>query len=422
MSITRLNKKKIFNDPIYGFITIKYEILFDIIEHPIFQRLRRIQQLGLTSYVFPGANHTRFQHALGATHLMNSAINTIREKGHEITDEEEEAANIAILLHDIGHGPFSHALENCIMDKISHEQISLLLMQELNDHFDNKLSLAISIFEGKYKKNFLHQLVSSQLDTDRLDYLKRDSFYSGVSEGTIGSDRIIKMLNVVNDELVIDEKGIYSIEKFLIARRLMYWQVYLHKTALSAESLLIKLLQRAKFLASKNIELFATPSLKFFLYNKIKKDDFIKNKNLSKNQVLRHFVNLDDTDILSSAKEWINHEDRVLSKLAYNVINRKLYKIEIQNDPFDNKRIIQLKQKVKRRYNISDEETNYFVFSESVINNFYNSNKNDDKIKIKYKDEKVFDIAYASEMLYLSALTTEFKKFFLCYPKEFYEN
>ena len=422
MENSRVNKRKIFNDPVYGFINIKHDIIFDVIEHPYFQRLRRIYQLGLTNYVYPGTNHTRFQHALGAAHLMDSALNILRAKGNKISDAECEAVTVAILLHDIGHGPFSHALEHCLIKGISHEEISLLLMEELNMQFDNKLELAINIYKGKYEKNFLHQLVASQLDMDRLDYLKRDRFFSGVTEGTIGSDRIIKMLNVVNDELVIEEKGIYSIEKFLIARRLMYWQVYLHKTALSAESLLIKLLKRAKFLAINNFKLFATPSLEFFLYNNISHKNFYKGNIMDRDVVIKHYTNLDDSDIFSSAKEWINHSDKILSILAYNLINRILYKIEIQNKPFSSIRIQNLKKCVADKMKINIEDTDYFVFSESISSSFYNSNKDDDNIKILLKSKKILDIAKVSDMLYLSAFSIGTKKFFLCYPKEYYEN
>ena len=325
-----INKNKIFNDPVYGFITLPNDLIFDIIEHPWFQRLRRIRQLGLTHMVYPGALHTRFHHALGALHLMTEAIKSIKSKGHEITNEEELGTYIAILLHDIGHGPFSHALENSIVTGISHETLSILMIEELNKEFDGKLSIGIEILKNNYKKKFLHQLVSSQLDMDRLDYLNRDCFYTGVMEGTIGSQRIIKMLNVFNDELVVDEKGLYSIEKFIISRRLMYWQVYLHKTVLSAENMLVNILKRAKELFQNDVELFTTPALSYFLDNNISPENL-----KSKEEFLNVFSQLDDYDIYGAIKVWCNHSDIVLSRLSKGMINRKLYKISLQLENFD---------------------------------------------------------------------------------------
>jgi uncharacterized protein len=310
------NKKKIINDPVYGFISIPGDFVYDIIEHPWFQRLRNIKQLGLTSFVYPGATHSRFQHGLGALHLMEMAIQTLRNKGIKISPEEEEATYAAILLHDAGHGPFSHALENSIISGINHEELSLLLMKKLNESFDGKLSLAIDIFRGKYKRKFLHELIAGQLDMDRLDYLRRDSFFTGVIEGSVGSDRIIRMLNVVNDRLVIDEKGIYSLENFLIARRLMYWQVYMHKTVLSSESLLVNILKRAKELAQTGADLYSTPALRFFLYNDIGSSDLIDKGTFSPGQIATNFTRLDDSDILVSAKYWADHSDLILSDLA----------------------------------------------------------------------------------------------------------
>ena len=340
-----LNKRKIINDPIYGFITLPNDLVFDLINHPIFQRLRRIKQLGLTNLVYPGALHTRFHHAIGAMHLMTEALLVLKSKGVNITDEESEAAIIAILLHDIGHGPFSHALEHTIVKGISHEDISMMLMNELNITFKGKLTLAIKIFKGDYSKKYLHQLVSSQLDMDRLDYLKRDSFFTGVSEGVVSSDRIIKMLNVAKGELVIEAKGIYSVEKFLIARRLMYWQVYLHKTVLSAENLLVKILKRAKELSLSGTELFATPALSLFLKNNFNKKDFT-----SKKELLNQFVLLDDYDIMASVKVWTLSDDKILSLLCSSLIDRNLYKIELQNKKFNSSYIKTLQEKIMKKY------------------------------------------------------------------------
>ena len=319
-----MNKKKIFNDPVYGFITVPSELLFDIIEHPYFQRLRRIKQLGLTDFVYPGALHTRFHHALGAMHLMNSAIRTLRDKNTQISDKECEASLLAILLHDIGHGPFSHALENSIFTDVHHEELSLFLMHQLHEHFGQRLDLAMQIFTGDYHRPFFHQLVSSQLDVDRLDYLNRDSFYTGVMEGKIGASRLLKMLDVVDERLVVEEKAIYSIENFLVSRRLMYWQVYLHKTVLSAENMVLKVVQRARELILNGADVPASPSLKLFLANDIRFSDFMENPN-----IMRHFVALDDMDIWAAVKEWVFHDDQILSFLASSIIDRKLFKIII---------------------------------------------------------------------------------------------
>jgi hypothetical protein len=309
------NKRKIINDPVYGFISIPGDFIFDLIEHRWFQRLRNIKQLGLTSFVYPGANHSRFQHGLGALHLMDMAISTLRSKGVMISDDEEEATFIAILLHDSGHGPFSHALEDSIISGITHEDLSLLLMRKLNETYSGKLDLAIQIFTGIYHRKFLHELISGQMDMDRLDYLRRDSFFTGVIEGSVGSERIIRMLNVVDDSLVIDEKGIYSLEMFLIARRLMYWQVYMHKTVLSSESLLVKVLKRAKELADEGNDLYSTPALRFFLYNKFGHSDLFEEGNFTPGLIASNFTRLDDTDILISAKYWADHSDIILSDL-----------------------------------------------------------------------------------------------------------
>ncbi len=409
------NKRKIINDPVYGFININNDLIFDIIEHPWFQRLRRIRQLGLTHLVYPGAMHTRFQHALGATYLMSQAIEVINSKKNIITHEEAEAVMAAILLHDIGHGPFSHALEHSIIENNSHENLSLLIMEELNKQFNNKLYLSIEIFKNNYHKRFLHQLVSGQLDMDRLDYLRRDSFFTGVSEGIVGSDRIIKMLNVIDDNLVIDAKGIYSIEKFLITRRFMYWQVYLHKTVLSAENLLINILRRAKELYNKGFKLFAPPSLEFFLSQKFPKITSNSTDD-TKYQLLNNFLSLDDSDIISSLKVWQNHNDNILSALCKQMNNRKLYKIELQNNPFPINKIDELKEKAIKKLNIAENEVNYFVFSDSVIGNTYNIN--DNKISILFNNGSLVDISEASDMLNIQILSKITKKYFLCYPKD----
>jgi HD superfamily phosphohydrolase len=398
------------NDPIYGFVSIPYKIIFDLIEHPYFQRLRRIKQLGLTNLVYPGALHTRFHHAIGAMHLMGEAIEEIRAKGHDISDDEAKAVTIAILLHDIGHGPFSHSLEHSIVSNISHEEISELFMDKLNEEFNGELTLAIKIFQNKYSKKFLHQLVSSQLDVDRLDYLQRDSFYTGVSEGVISADRIIKMLNVVNNQLVIEAKGIYSIEKFIIARRLMYWQVYLHKTVLCAENLLVNILKRAKELAQKNIELFCTPPLKVFLYHQYSEEDFSNNPSL-----LEKFALLDDSDIMISVKVWVNHNDKVLSMLCDRLLNRKLLKVELQNQVFKESKIDEIKAEVKQRYKLNEKEVNYLVFTGNVVNEAYKADKIN--INILFKDGTIADVAKASDQLNTDVLAKTVRKYYLCYPK-----
>lgn len=401
------------NDPVHGFLTISSDILFDLIEHPFFQRLRRIRQLGLTNVVYPAANHTRFQHALGSLFLMETAIKTIRSKGHAISDTEAEAASIAILLHDIGHGPFSHALEKTIIQGISHEYMSKLFMEELNRQFDGKLSLAMDIFTNKYHKKFLHELVSSQLDMDRLDYLKRDSLSTGVVEGIISSDRIIDMLNIVNGKIVVEEKGIYSIEKFVLARRLMYWQVYLHKTVIAAEWLLVNILTRAKELSKKGTQLFATPSLRFFLSGNINKSSFMSSK--KRKEILAHFSALDDSDIIAAIKVWANEKDIILSVLCNNFLDRKLCKIEISDEKVPGKRYTTLLEKAAKKYDIPLDDAHYFVFSGSITNNLYDIS--DEKILILTKQGKVINIEKASDILDISILTKKGEKFFLCYPK-----
>ncbi|MCX6231450.1 MAG: HD domain-containing protein [Bacteroidetes bacterium] len=406
------NKRKILNDPVHGFIVIPNDLVYDIIEHPYFQRLQRIKQLGLTHLVYPGALHTRFNHALGSMHLMQQAIEVLKQKGHYISEEETTAAAIAILLHDIGHGPFSHALEHSIVENTSHEDISLIFMQKLNEYFDGRLTTAIEIFQGKYPKIFLHQLVSGQLDVDRLDYLSRDSFFTGVSEGVIGTERIIKMLNVYNNELVVDSKGIYSIEKFLVARRLMYWQVYLHKTVLSAEQLLINILKRAKQLSQKGINLFATPALSYFLQHNFQTIDFINN-----NEVLENFSQLDDYDIMASIKVWQMHEDKILSELSKNLVNRKLFHIELQNNPIETMRVNALKEKACEYYKINNQEADYFVITADVTNSAYDLNH--ENIKILAKNNSVEDILIASDQMNAMLLNKEVRKYLISYPKQF---
>lgn len=405
-----MNKKKIINDPVYGFITIPSAIIFDLISHPYFQRLRYIKQLGMTHLVYPGALHTRFHHALGAMHLMCLAIEVLRGKGHVITEGEEEAATIAILLHDIGHGPFSHALEHTLVDGIKHEDISMILMEKLNEEFDGRLTPAIEIFNGNYHKRFLQQLISGQLDLDRMDYLNRDSFFTGVSEGVISFDRIIKMLTVLDDNLVIEEKGIYSIEKFLIARRLMYWQVYLHKTVIAGEMLLVKILKRAKVLAAGGMEVFATPSLAHFLKNEITMEAFF-----SMNENLTAFTQLDDQDIFASVKAWVAHPDRILSTLCKMLTQRNLYKVEITNEPPDVNRIAELKATSMALYNVDEQDVSYFVFTDEIRNRAYDAGTGN--INILLKNNQVIDITKASDLSNLASLDRTVEKHILCYTR-----
>ncbi|MBT3648815.1 MAG: HD domain-containing protein [Flavobacteriales bacterium] len=402
----KANSLKTFNDPIYGFISIQDSLIFKLIEHPYFQRLRRISQLGLTNLVYGGANHSRFQHALGAMNLMRSAINVLRAKGIEITPEEEQASKAAILLHDIGHGPFSHALENTIVRGIDHERIGLTIMKELNDEFNGELNLAISIFSGQHPKKFLHQLVSSQLDTDRLDYLKRDSFFTGVSEGVIGSERIIKMLAVHDGELAVEAKGLYSLEKFLIARRLMYWQVYLHKTVVSAEFLLMQILIRAKEQFRDGVDLWASGSLRYFLEG--------KNLEASDTSWLSHFLKLDDYDIFSSIKQWIKSDDKVLGELCERLINRKLLKVKLLEHPLDQAVIDELREEVAKELNWSKEEASYLLFQNSLSNTAYNPES--ERITVLYKDGSVQDISNAASIFRFSSLEAQETKNYLYYP------
>jgi len=410
------NKRKIINDPVYGFIGIPGDFIFDIIEHPWFQRLRNIKQLGLTSFVYPGANHSRFQHSLGALHLMDLAIHTIRSKGTSISPGEEEAVLIAILLHDSGHGPFSHALENSIISGISHEDLSLLLMRKLNESFKGRLDLALEIFKGTYHRKFLHELIAGQMDMDRLDYLRRDSFFTGVIEGSVGSDRIIRMLNVVKDSLVIDEKGIYSLEKFLIARRLMYWQVYMHKTVLSSESMLVKILKRAKELAGDGHDLYATPALRFFLYNRIGPDDLFRDGSFTPGLVASNFCRLDDSDILVSAKYWADDPDMILSALSGRLMKRDLLAIELQNDPFPVERVKKLRSMASEILGINREMADYFVFTNSISNLAYTPDA--PEVKILLKTGTISDVSAVSDMFDHRFLSERITKYFLCYPKE----
>ncbi len=402
--MSHTNKLKILNDPIYGFITIPSEFIFDILEHPHFQRLRRISQLGLTYLVYPGAYHTRFHHALGALHLMQEAVSILKRKGTEISPEEEEAVYLAILLHDIGHGPFSHALENSIIPNISHEDLSLEFMRSLNQEFNGKLTLAIEIFQNKYHRKFLHQLISSQLDMDRLDYLRRDCFYTGVSEGKVNSERLISMLNVAEDQIVVDAKGIYSVEKFIVARRLMYWQVYLHKTVLGAEYLLIQILKRAKMIYQEGMP---SPSvLKPFLSGQIP---------TNKIELVKLYASLDDYDIMAAVKEWRYHKDRALSTLCQRLLDRKLLGVEIAKEAWSAKQLEELRQKAINEHNYSKEEAEFLIFQHKITNNAYNPIQ--DRIQLLYKDESLVDIAAAADQLNISALTQTVVKYFLFAPK-----
>ncbi|MAP54863.1 HD domain-containing protein [Altibacter sp.] len=404
-------KLKIINDPIYGFITIPNTLVFQLIEHTYFQRLRRISQMGMSYLVYPGAHHTRFHHALGAMFLMQRAVQVLRQKGVAISNDEEEALCVAILLHDIGHGPFSHAMEHSIVENVSHEYISLLFMEELNRNFNNRLTLAIRIFKDEYDRKFLHQLISGQLDMDRLDYLRRDSFYTGVQEGTVNSQRLITMLNVHKDTLVVEEKGVYSVEKFIIARRFMYWQVYLHKTGIVAEQLLMNLLKRAKELTQRGHQLPASEALSFFLKNPIDKAQFSK-------EVLDTFAKLDDYDIVSAMKSWMTHDDFVLRNLAEMLLNRDLLKIKIKKKPFSEIQIQEKRSALKEKYNLSDAEAKYFVFNGEIENLAYRMDK--DAIYLLTKTGKVVDVAKASDQLNLKALSKTVVKYYLCYPKPKY--
>lgn len=403
------NKLKIFNDPIYGFIRIPNTLVFDLIAHPYFQRLRRISQMGLSYLVYPGAHHTRFHHAIGGMYLMQKSIQVLRFKGVAISDEEENGLLAAILLHDIGHGPFSHAMEHSIVNGVSHEFISLQFMKELNKTFNGSLTEAISIFTGNHPKKFLNQLVSSQLDMDRLDYLKRDSFYTGVAEGNTNAERLITMLNVREGNLVVEEKGIYSVEKFLMARRFMYWQVYLHKTGVVAEQLLIKILRRARFLIGQGHTVFASGPLSYFLENKISKEGFNAD-------TLYKFSLLDDVDILSALKQWQFQDDFILSELSKMILDRKLLHIKLKKEPISEDKLIEKLEKVAKQYNLSKEEARYFVFSGELMNKAYD--REYQNINILRKNGKITDVAKLSDHLNLNALSKTVIKYYICYPKE----
>ena len=407
--MSQINKLKIFNDPIYGFITIPNALIYDLIQHSYFQRLRRISQMGLSYLVYPGANHTRFHHALGCMHLMQKAVDVLRFKGVAISEAEENALYIAILLHDIGHGPFSHAMEKSIVEDVHHEAISLVFMNQLNEEFNGQLSLAIQVFKGEYHRKFMLQLISSQLDMDRMDYLKRDSFYSGVAEGNVNSERLIQMMNVVDDVLVIEEKGIYSVEKFLMSRRLMYWQAYLHKTSLVAELILTKVLKRAKELTLKGVQLPCSEPLLFFLQNRIALENFDAN-------ILDLFSQLDDFDIISALKSWQRQDDFILSSLSKMIINRDLPKIKVVADKTLLDEIGPLQERFAAENNLSIADTNYFIFKGKIKNQAYS--KEAEPIRILKKDRTIEDVVEASDQLNLKSLSKLVTKYYICFPKQ----
>lgn len=406
-----MNDTKIINDPVFGFIKIPRGLLLDIIQHPLMQRLNRINQLGLASVVYPGARHTRFQHSIGAFYLMSEAILSLQQKGQFIFDSEAEAVEAAILMHDIGHGPFSHVLEHTLIHGISHEEISLLMMERINQELGGRLSLAMKIFRDEYPKRFLHQLISSQLDMDRLDYLRRDSFYTGVTEGNIGSARIIKMLNVIDDRLVVESKGIYSIENYLTSRRLMYWQVYLHKTAVAYEKVLVNMLKRAKELARKGHEIFATPALRYFLYNDVDEGWF----GGTHPEAIRMYEELDDNDIWSSLKVWMHHEDKILSTLAKDMACRKIFKVEVYDSPIPDERIAEIRMMIARNMGINEEDACYLMSVNAIQKDMYDTE--DESITILYNDGTVKDIAQASEILNVQMLSKKIRKYYLCYQR-----
>ncbi len=410
--MSQINKLKIFNDPIYGFITIPNALIYDLIQHPYFQRLRRISQMGLSYLVYPGANHTRFHHALGCMHLMQKAVDVLRFKDVEISKEEENALYIAILLHDIGHGPFSHAMERSIVEDVHHEEISLLFMHQLNAEFDGELDLAIKVFKGEYHRLFMLQLISSQLDMDRMDYLKRDSFYSGVAEGNVNSERLIQMMNVADDVLVIEEKGIYSVEKFLMSRRLMYWQAYLHKTSLAAELILTRILKRAKELTLKGVILPSSRPLNYFLQHKVTMDIF-------DTQTLDLFAQLDDFDIISALKEWQYQDDFILSTMSKMIINRDLLKIKLTSEKVPSEDLQPLKERFALENNISLLEANYFIFKGKIKNQAYS--KEAEPIRILKKDRTVETVIESSDQLNLKSLSKSVTKYYICFPKQLVE-
>ena len=407
--VSKVNKLKIFNDPIYGFISIPNALIYDLVQHPYFQRLRRISQMGLSYLVYPGANHTRFHHALGCMHIMQKAVDVLRFKGVSISPEEENALYIAILLHDIGHGPFSHAMEKSIVEDVHHEAISLLFMNQLNVEFGGQLSLAIQVFRGDYHRKFMLQLISSQLDMDRMDYLKRDSFYSGVAEGNINSERLIQMMNVVDDVLVIEEKGIYSVEKFLMSRQLMYWQVYLHKTSLVAELILTKVLKRAKELTQKGILLPCSDPLLFFMQNKITAATF-------NSENIELFSQLDDVDIISALKSWQKQDDFILSSLSKMIINRDLLKVKVSSEKGSKEELKLLKERFASENNIALKDANYFIFKGKIKNQAYSIEA--ESIRILKKDKTIEDVAEASDQLNLKSLSKLVTKYYICFPKQ----
>ena len=405
-----MGDSKIINDPVFGFIKIPRGLLYNIVEHPLFQRLNRINQLGLASVVYPGARHTRFQHSLGAFYLMTEAVRSLQEKGNFIFDSEAEAVEAAILMHDIGHGPFSHVLENTLIHGISHEEISLMMMEKINSDFNGQLNLAISIFKGEYGKNFLHQLISSQLDMDRLDYLRRDSFYTGVTEGNIGSARIIKMLNVIDDSLVVEHKGIYSLENYLTTRRLMYWQVYLHRTCVAYEKVLVNMLMRAKELIRIGQDVFASPALYYFLSNDVDAAWFGTHP-----EALENYGELDDSDIWSAMKAWKHHSDKILSTLATDMLDRKIFKVEVHEEPITEDRITELKEKIAQKLDIPINDAHYLMSVNTISKDMYNVD--DDSITILYKDGSIRDISEASELLNVQLLSKKIRKYYLCYQR-----
>lgn len=405
-----MNDSKIINDPVFGFIKIPRGLLLDIIKHPLMQRLTRIKQLGLTSFVYPAAQHVRFQHSIGSFHLMSEAITSLSQKGIFIFESEAEAVEAAILMHDIGHGPFSHVLENTLTGNVGHEQISLFMMEQINKDMNGSLNLAMKIFKNEYPKKFLHQLISSQLDVDRLDYLRRDCFFTGVTEGNIGSARIIKMLDVVDDNLVVNSKGIYSIENYLTSRRLMYWQVYLHKTTVACEKMLVNTLMRAKYLAKNGKELFAPPSLRFFLYNDIDEHTFTADS-----EALHHYSQLEDNDIWCTIKEWAKNDDKILSLLSKDLVNRNIFKVEVFNDPIEEEYIEKVRTNIAKEYNLSTADTEYLINISTIQKDMYDVN--DEQISILYKDGTVKDISEASELFNMSLLSKKIRKYYLCYQR-----
>ncbi len=405
-----MGDSKIINDPVFGFIKIPRGLLYNVVEHPLFQRLNRIHQLGLASVVYPGARHTRFQHSLGAFYLMTEAVRSLQEKGNFIFDSEAEAVEAAILMHDIGHGPFSHVLENTLIHGISHEDISQMMMEKINNDFNGQLNLAISIFKGEYGKNFLHQLISSQLDMDRLDYLRRDSFYTGVTEGNIGSARIIKMLNVIDDSLVVEHKGIYSLENYLTTRRLMYWQVYLHRTCVAYEKVLVNMLMRAKELIRIGQDVFASPALYYFLSNDVDAAWFGTHP-----EALENYGELDDSDIWSAMKAWKHHSDKILSTLATDMLDRKIFKVEVHEEPITEDRITELKEKIAQKLDIPINDAHYLMSVNTISKDMYNVD--DDSITILYKDGSIRDISEASELLNVQLLSKKIRKYYLCYQR-----